>query len=429
MADEVGNPGALGRPRDFLEGETVRMQTGNPIFILSHPRTGSTLLRYLIDSHPKVCSPAEIEIGNLCTALHRTINYTLGETSNTWGPLDRRRAVGRAVRQHVDQIMTVYCEAKGKTRWCDKSITNLDHIDILQPLFPEAQYICLHRSCMDVVHSCLEYCRLGYAGRLADFVSRRPDNIVDALIDSWCDRAQDLIAFERSNPGRCFRLRYEDVVSDPVGVAGRLFAFLNLEFDPGMIDSMFRQSHDRGPGDLKIWFTASIQDDHVGNGNRISLAAISSGRMKSMNSFLKELGYPEVREKSPTNSLAHTAASHAPKAAIHTVDELFTSYFPRQIARQRSEFNRIQRSVALEIVKTGDSAVTWFFDPKGADNRFVVGGGDAFCTLKMSEEDLLNMANGHLNPVDAYLQFRLTLTGEMSFGLGFARLLFNPAEA
>jgi putative sterol carrier protein len=89
---------------------------------------------------------------------------------------------------------------------------------------------------------------------------------------------------------------------------------------------------------------------------------------------------------------------------------------------------RLQRGAALEIVKPDDTTVIWYFDPKETQNRVKPGAGDAACILKVSEDDLLSMANGQLNPVDAYLQFRLTLKGEMAFGLGFAHLLFNPAE-
>ena len=42
---------------------------GLPIFIASHARTGSTLLRYIIDTHPALCCPPELALGQLCSAL------------------------------------------------------------------------------------------------------------------------------------------------------------------------------------------------------------------------------------------------------------------------------------------------------------------------------------------------------------------------
>jgi protein-tyrosine sulfotransferase len=37
-----------------------------PIFILSDFRSGSTLLRYVVDAHPRLCCPAELRLAYLC---------------------------------------------------------------------------------------------------------------------------------------------------------------------------------------------------------------------------------------------------------------------------------------------------------------------------------------------------------------------------
>jgi len=41
---------------------------------------------------------------------------------------------------------------------------------------PPTQYICLHRNCLDVVHSLMELFRYGFPGRYGQLVAQSPDN-------------------------------------------------------------------------------------------------------------------------------------------------------------------------------------------------------------------------------------------------------------
>lgn len=264
-----------------------------PIFVLSHARTGSTLMRYVLDSHPDVCSPPEIALGRLCHAL----TYTLALTAGTQVPGDedaRRVVVRRAVRRHVDDIMGDYLAAKQKKRWCDKSTNNVEHLDVISRIFPDAQFVCLHRNCMDVVHSLLELFRYGYPGRYGYHVARSPENIVGAMVDTWLEATENLLRFEGAHRARCLRITYESLVADPAAALQRMFGFLDLPFAPELLERVFSVKHDAGPGDIKIQFTSSILPGRIGKGKQVPKQNLSGERLAKVNALHQELGYPIV---------------------------------------------------------------------------------------------------------------------------------------
>src|SRR5690348_14293063 len=92
-----------------------------PVFVLSCERSGSTLLRYIIDTHPQVCSPAHLHLGQLCSSLYTTILFSLGQTMEESG---REQSVAVETRRIVDDLMDQYVSARGKQRWCEKTTEN-----------------------------------------------------------------------------------------------------------------------------------------------------------------------------------------------------------------------------------------------------------------------------------------------------------------
>lgn len=278
-----------------------------PMFILSHARTGSTLLRQVIDTHPDVCGGPELALGRLCRDLSYTLALTLPEASGVQGAA----AVRAAVRSHVDRIMRGYAAGKGKLRWLDQSTSNVEQIDLLPEIFPDAQFICLHRNGLDVVQSLLNHYRLGFPGSLGQRVALSPANIVEVLIDSWTDATQRLLEFEAAEASRCVRLTYEQLVADPSGTIGRVFAFLRLPVEAGLLDGAFSTRQDAAPGDPTRHAIARIVRSRVGKGSQIPRGRISEDRRTRINALHAALGYaPVAREGGPAIDTVLSAASN-----------------------------------------------------------------------------------------------------------------------
>ena len=78
----------------------------------------------------------------------------------------------------------------------------------------------------------------------------------------------------------------------------------------------------------------------------------------------------------------------------------------------------------LQFDIAGDGGGLWSITIK--DRQVVVNDGataDATTTLRMSEQDFLNLVNGELNPVSAFMQGLIKIDGDMSVAMQLQKLL------
>jgi hypothetical protein len=274
----------------------------SPVFVLTASRSGSTLLRLILDSHPDLACPPETQIGSACRYLAESC-YVLEEA----GSGGRRSAGDQSalpeevltlVRTAVDRAFGRYLERSGKRRWCDKSLDSYMYLDLLPQLYPSARFICLYRHCMDVIASGIEACPWGVSRYGFDaYVARHPGNNIAAIGSYWHDCTQKILEFEILHPEVCHRVRYEDLVAQPEEIAARLFAFLDVEYVPGITQECFRTQHDdNGPGDEKIWFTSGVNFHSVGRGVRVPAKALPAPLTRSINEALAGLDYRLVED-------------------------------------------------------------------------------------------------------------------------------------
>src|SRR5580704_6321165 len=94
----------------------------SPVFILTASRSGSTLLRVILDSHPRLACPPETGITSACMQLAMTCDVleNAGAASPDESP-ELPPAVRAVVRAAVDRAYEDYLAQRGKQRWCDKS--------------------------------------------------------------------------------------------------------------------------------------------------------------------------------------------------------------------------------------------------------------------------------------------------------------------
>ena len=216
-----------------------------PVFILTCSRSGSTLLRFILDTHPDLACPPETSFTG--AALHML---------RSWDVLERAGA-GRArlaedqaalpeealdaVRWAVDLAYGRYLARRGKPRWCDKSLDNVINTSILTALYPEARFICLYRHCMDVIASGIEMCPWGLSGfGFTPYAAQNPGNSVAAIASYWSDCTQAILDFEQRQPDRCHRVRYEDLVTDAEHVAQGNILLPQPTFVPRRDDGLLR---------------------------------------------------------------------------------------------------------------------------------------------------------------------------------------------
>lgn len=395
-----------------------------PVFILSCERSGSTLLRYLIDTHPQTCSPAHLHLGQLCRSLYTSIFYSLGQTFEAPDEATRKRLVIGEVRRVIDEFMGRYVQAKGKQVWCEKTTDNLQYLRILSDVFPDASFICLYRNCMDVVHSSIECSRLGFIPELAPYAGKRPDNLVAAMVESWVEKTSTLLEFELKHQPQCFRVKYEALVLEPAQTLAAMFSALGLDWDENIPRDVFLKGHDGGSGDRKILFTNKIKTDSIGRGSTISRSYVPDELLNQMNELLARLEYPLVGEDwddapSPYLPAGITEAAET----VFSVEEIFLSYVPQLSRSENPELQGISGRCKFEV--SDDGGGTWMLTLSESKAVAAALDGDADCTVRISANDLLDLVNGRLNVIAAFDQGKIHITGDYELANNIGRLLFS----
>jgi hypothetical protein len=273
----------------------------DPVFVLCMARSGSTLLRFLLDAHPELACPPETSLPALCGQL--AVVWSLIEGA----PLSANRgdappqvpdAAIAGIRRMLHEMTGGYLARRGKKRFCDKSLGSALTASLLLRIYPEARFVCLYRHPMDMIRSGLDACPWGLNGYGFDqYAGSSPGNAVLALARYWLDHATAIAAFEGQHPDRCHRLRYEDLVTAPEEVAADLFGFLGVAPAPGITEYCFTGEREQfGPADYKIWATSAITGDSVGRGESVPMGLIPPPITTAINELAGELGYLPIDE-------------------------------------------------------------------------------------------------------------------------------------
>jgi putative sterol carrier protein len=382
-----------------------------PIFILAAARSGSTLLRLILDSHPAIACPPETNLVAACGSIAFTCQNALPDDQ-----VAAKRTALRLSRQVARQTLGAYAASSGKQRWCEKSLPTADAAESLLEIFPDATFICLYRECTDTIVSLLEACSWGFAGYgIEPYVHQNPTNLPWALAAYWADRVETTTAFEESHAEICARMRYEDLVSDPEATMARLCAFLGIDWDPAHIapDRVFKNPSRFGVGDHKVRYTRTISPESVGRGWRVPIELIPESLRQRVDSLSEALGYPplgmEVRDGLSILRRGVKEPVSARVAASVSISSVMAGLASRLATRRERLPGGVTASSRLKIIVT-EEAKPYLVDFEGG----IVSRDDlpAPCTILTDSETLAAIANGSCNPATAVRQSRLRLAGD-----------------
>jgi len=144
-----------------------------------------------------------------------------------------------------------------------------------------------------VIASGIEACPWGLNGFGFDtYADRSPRNTVLALAQFWAANAAMILAVEERFRECSYRVRYEDLVSEPEEVSDGIFRFLGVPPAPGLLEACFAAERERdGPSDYKIWHTARIDAGSVGRGWSVPARLIGPSLTATINAMAGKLGY------------------------------------------------------------------------------------------------------------------------------------------
>lgn len=223
----------------------------NLIFIISAPRSGSTLLQRMMGSHSQVFTHPEPHIltplafqGVFYQVEKADYNHKVAATALSEFVEELPRGEDDyldACREYCRVLYSRVLEGTGKRYFLDKTPNYADTIlPFMQRLLPKAKYIVLTRHPLAIVCSSANTFYKGDFNRA--FYSR---NIL-------ADFVPPLASFLRDSSLDRLHVKYEEVVSNPEEMTARVLNFLGLDFEEGCINFGGQKHINKTYGDPKI---------------------------------------------------------------------------------------------------------------------------------------------------------------------------------
>lgn len=254
-----------------------------PVVIGGFYRSGTTLLRRLLDAHSAVFAGPEVKFFKdfngdyLRDGLRHARFFT---TVRGLGLPDDEllEVLGGGYLETLRRAT----ERAGKRRWADKNPENVLYLDQWSRLLSD-RFLFVHvvRNPLDALASLLE----------VGFEKAVPAGF-DEKVELYAKFHRHAVAFESAHPERSHRVRYEELVSRARETLEELMAFLGERFEPAMLDAV---GGDRGPRvmeDPKFRETESIHDSSVGRWRSELTAEQIDEAVRRLSSVFVELGYP-----------------------------------------------------------------------------------------------------------------------------------------
>jgi tetratricopeptide (TPR) repeat protein len=198
----------------------------NAIFIIGMPRSGTTLVERILDSHSEVKSLGELQ--NFAVAVKRV-------SKNTSRKVLDEEVIRAAVAGDVNEIKNLYLSSIGNRiepglRFIDKMPLNFLYVGFILSALPAARIICLKRNPMDVVISnyrqlfAITFSYYNYHYDLTDTAMYY--TLFDKLMRHWTG----LYSY------RIHELSYETLTAEPEPTIRSLLDYLDLDWDPACLD-------------------------------------------------------------------------------------------------------------------------------------------------------------------------------------------------
>lgn len=217
-----------------------------PIFMIGTQRSGSNLLRLMLNQLTEIASPHPPHIferihplldkyGDLNT--DRNFSQMVDDVCKLielnpveWQDvnLDRKKIISRCDNDRnlaavYGAVYDIYAETHKANTWCCKSLVNIHYIDIIEQHFDRPKYIYLFRDGRDVALS-FQKAVVG-------------EKHIYNIAQDWTQTQEKAIELmEHIDPDRVFRISYEHLTRNTRDVAKSLCKFLGVNYTDSMMD-------------------------------------------------------------------------------------------------------------------------------------------------------------------------------------------------
>jgi tetratricopeptide (TPR) repeat protein len=211
--------------RAWCRGEIIPVNSPvmTHVFLLGFPRSGTTLLEKIIDAHPEAETISELD------CLIEAAQGLIGSPEAVRRLEELDDAAAARYRQLYWNRAAQHGVAPARRIFVDKMPLNSVLLCVIAKLFPDAKILFATRDPRDVVLSCFRR-RFGVNADTYELL-----NLDDAA--RFYDRVMHLTQLYRDKLDLAVHeLRYECVVTDFVGEARKMCAFLGVAWDDSILD-------------------------------------------------------------------------------------------------------------------------------------------------------------------------------------------------
>lgn len=202
---------------------TTMEQTAAPAFLIGFPRSGTTLMEQILDSHPRVQSMEEKPPVSLMVS--RALDM-LDEQCCTLAELDERQLT--ELRQLYWTEAERYVRVQSGHLLIDKMPLNTIGVPVIARVFPNAKFIVAIRHPCDVSLSCLMQNFAVNAGMTHFFTMDDTVHLYAQVMGAWLHYVQLL-------PLQYHPIRYEDLIENVPRESRKLLDFLGLPWDDAVL--------------------------------------------------------------------------------------------------------------------------------------------------------------------------------------------------
>jgi hypothetical protein len=329
-----------------------------PVIVMCHARSGSTLLAYVLNANPQLYCPAETNLGQALGGMARWAAEVARNAEDPPGTELLGYPQVALIRRFVEALYSARLQAERASRWCDKSLGTHIASELIERVFPDAQFVCLYRNFPDFAASALEASPFGLrAYGFESYTQETPGNAIFSLARYWVDHVRAIMGFQDAHPKTAFALTYEAFVQDFAGAVEGLGAFLDAPWDDESVraERIFRQRYSTGFQDHKITATSRVRTESVNRQWTLPVQMIPPPTVEAINELHMKLGYPAIDAPQTSQVAQH-----------HELDKLRLAELDQVVAAIT------ERLVGIKDVLAPARPVVIRFDLIDADLSFAV---------------------------------------------------------
>jgi sulfotransferase family protein len=229
-----------------------------PLILLGVRRSGTTLLRVMLDRSSVLAIPDESYFIPQLAHRHRgrpRVDHFLDDvrrvpTVRDWDltpdEIRSRLRPGMTTGEAISAVFAAYAVKHGKARWGDKTPLYMQYLPLLETLFPAARYVHLVRDGRDAALSFLAVPE----GIMTAGWGHPRDAAGFACL--WRTEVEDARGLGRRVGERYLEVRYEKLVATPATTLRRICGFADVSYEETMLDYVGRSESARKPHQQRL---------------------------------------------------------------------------------------------------------------------------------------------------------------------------------